>query len=86
MKVLEASMAAGVASSSPQMTASIRPLAKLRPWFQDFNLGATYNGPMIREQIIAFQAVASTSPASFNGWMMWSPSNNYNVGAFQPEK
>lgn len=71
---------------------------KLRPWLQDFNLGATYTADMVRAQIIATYSadglcgsVASTTqsrecPASadsLGGWMMWSPSNQYTAGALK---
>ena len=44
---------------------------KLRPWLQDFNLGATYGENEIKLQI---KAVSETSDA---GWMIWDPKNNY---------
>jgi hypothetical protein len=48
----------------------ISPL-KLRPWLQDFDLGATYTPEMIRAQIKATYDVGLTS------WMLWDPSNTY---------
>ena len=59
------------ASSSP---------SKLRPWIQDFNLGATYTAPMIRAQIQA------TYDAGLNSWMVWDPKNIYTTGAYLPNK
>ncbi len=44
---------------------------KLRPWLQDFNLGATYNADMIRKQIKA------TYDLGLDGWLMWNASNKY---------
>lgn len=55
------------ASSSP---------AKLRPWIQDFNLGATYDAPMIRAQIQA------TYDAGLTSWMAWDPKNIYTAGGY----
>jgi hypothetical protein len=52
---------------------------KLRPWLQDFNLGATYDAQMVRAQIKATYDVGLTS------WMMWDPKNVYTRGAFLPE-
>jgi hypothetical protein len=49
---------------------------KLRPWLQDFNLGATYNADMIRKQIKA------TYDLGLDGWLMWNASNRYTVGGF----
>ncbi len=53
------------ASSSPQ---------KLRPWLQDFDLGADYTAEMVRAQIQAVYDAGLTS------WMLWDPSNKYTVG------
>lgn len=47
---------------------------KLRPWLQDFNLGATYTADMVRAQIKATYDVGLT------GWMLWDASNTYTVG------
>jgi hypothetical protein len=52
------------------------PLSKLRPWLQDFDLGAEYGADKIKLQI---QAVAETSDA---GWMLWDPTNNYTKEGF----
>lgn len=48
---------------------------KLRPWLQDFDLGATYNAEMIRKEKQAVYDLGLTS------WMLWAPSNKYTVGA-----
>ncbi len=47
---------------------------KLRPWLQDFNLGATYTADMVRKQIKATYDVGLTS------WMLWDASNTYTAG------
>lgn len=49
---------------------------KLRPWLQDFNLGATYTKEMVRAEI---QAVYD---AHLDSWMMWDPANRYKSGGF----
>ncbi len=54
--------------------ASSTPL-KLRPWIQDFNLGATYDETKIRAQIQALHDVGLTS------YYIWSPSNRYTTSA-----
>lgn len=66
-------------------------LAQLRPWLQDFNLGATYDGPKVRAQIDAVQKAAyraaGCDPATTDcsaheiGWMLWSAGNGYNTKA-----
>lgn len=57
------------------IAASSSPL-KLRPWIQDFNLGATYDAPMIRAQIKA------TYDAGLTSWMSWDPKNIYTKGGY----
>ena len=54
--------------------AGIDPL-KLRPWLQDFDLGADYNATEVRAQIKA------TYDAGLDSWLLWSASNRYTVGA-----
>ncbi len=51
---------------------------QLRPWLQDFNLGATYTADMVKAQINATYAAATGTPA---GWMLWDPRNIYTKGA-----
>ena len=75
-EVVKYSMERGVArmvaaSSSPQ---------KLRPWLQDFDLGATYDAAKIRAQIQAVYDAGLTS------WMMWDPSNEYTRGGYELDK
>src|SRR3989344_3994596 len=53
-------VANGLATSTP---------SKLRPWLQDFNLGATYDAPKVRAQIQATYDIGLTS------WMLWSAAN-----------
>jgi hypothetical protein len=48
---------------------------KIRPWLQDFNLGATYTAAMVRKQI---QAVYDSGLSS---WMVWNASNKYTKEA-----
>ncbi len=53
---------------------STTPL-KLRPWLQDFHLGADYTPDMVRAQI---QAVYDSGLTS---WMLWNASNRYTKEA-----
>lgn len=66
-EVVKYSMEKGVGR---MIAASSSPL-KLRPWLQDFDLGATYDASKIRAQIQATYDVGLTS------WMMWDASNKY---------
>lgn len=53
--------------------------ATLRPWLQDFNLGAVYDAQMVRAQIMATEERASTT-----GWLLWNASNRYTESALLP--
>lgn len=56
--------------------------AQIRPWLQDFNLGAIYDTQMVRAEM---DAVYDASGDDFNGFMLWSASNFYTEGALLPE-
>lgn len=60
--------------------------AKLRPWLQDFDLGSTYNAPLVREEIKAvYDALLNGSSSDkFAGWLLWDPANIYTAGALEP--
>ncbi len=55
-------------------------ISKLRPWLQDFNLGAPYGVAEVRAQIKA------TYDVGLNSWLMWDAGNKYTPGAFLPEE
>ena len=57
------------------LNATSSPL-KLRPWLQDFDLGADYNAKMIRMEK---QAVYD---AGLNSWLMWDATNKYTREAY----
>lgn len=52
--------------------------AKIRPWLQDFNIGAVYNTDMVEQEIKATQDSLGNN---FKGFMLWNPSNIYTWGA-----
>jgi hypothetical protein len=56
----------------------LAPLAKFRPWLQDFDMGADYNAFMVKEEIRATQDALGED---FNGYMLWNPSNIYTKDA-----
>lgn len=60
--------------------ASTSPL-KIRPWLQDFNLGATYTADKVQAQMKA------TYDAGLTSWILWNASNRYTKEALmsQPE-
>jgi len=55
-----------------------RKLAEIRPWIQDFNLGANYDANMVSQEI---KAVKDSMGEIFNGFMLWNPSNFYTTEA-----
>jgi hypothetical protein len=52
--------------------------SKLRPWLQDFNLGAVYNTEKVYLQIKAVKEILTDD---YYGYMLWSPTNWYNEEA-----
>jgi hypothetical protein len=58
------------------------PLAKIRPWIQDFNMGAEYTADMVKKEI---NATKDSLGVNFNGFMVWNPSNIYTQGAVAKE-
>jgi hypothetical protein len=60
-------------------------VAKIRPWLQDFDLGAVYTEKMVQDQIKALLDAGSTTKDLVQGYMLWNPSNNYRQTIFQKE-
>lgn len=50
-------------------------IKKIRPWLQDFDLGATYTKELVRAQMKA------TYDNGLSSWMLWDPSNKYTPQA-----
>lgn len=71
-------IAGEVASSTGQATSTFA--AKLRPWYQDFDMGATYTKELVRAQIDAGDKLGIMS------WMLWDPGNTYTEGALKPQQ
>lgn len=65
-------------SSGMERLASVSSPAKLRPWLQDFDLGADYDVYMIN---LEKQAVYDTNAF---GWLLWNPKNVYTEEALLP--
>jgi len=57
--------------------------AKLRPWLQDFDLGAVYDEEQVRAEI---NAVSGALGENFSGFMLWNSSNRYTKEALLPEE
>jgi len=54
---------------------------QLRPWLQDFSLGAVYDVGMVKSEI---EAVYDAAKDNFRGFMLWNSSNVYTEEALQP--
>jgi len=59
-----------------------KKLAKIRPWLQDFNMGAVYTADMVKEQITAAKEALDEN---YVGYIMWNPSNVYKIKAFSKD-
>jgi len=60
--------------------ASLSSPAKLRPWLQDFDMGAVYDAQMVNsEKRAAYDAGAY-------GWLLWNPKNIYTENALIKEE
>ncbi len=67
-----------VASTTGIMAQDRAILARqLRPWIQDFNMGAVYTADMIQKEIQA------AYDAESSGWLLWNSRNVYTEGALQ---
>ena len=60
-----------------RLTAASSTPSKLRPWLQNFDLGATYDVDKIRAQIRA------TYDSGLTSWMLWDPANRYTPAALE---
>lgn len=69
---------AGETASSTGMATSTL-IKKLRPWYQDFDMGADYTAEMVRAQMEAGYALGIDS------WMLWDPANRYTPTALKSE-
>jgi hypothetical protein len=68
-----------VATASSTGMATSTLTSKLRPWYQDFDMGATYTAEMVRAQISAGEKFGIMS------WMLWDPANKYTPSALKRE-
>jgi len=71
-------------TTTPPSRFNPNKLAKLRPWLQDFDLGAVYDAPMVRKQMQAvYDSATNTAPNDYSGWMLWNASNIYTQEALE---
>jgi hypothetical protein len=71
-QIIHTSLSDGIA----KLAAVNIPADKLRPWLQDFNLGAIYTAGMVQDQITA------TNDLGLHSWLMWDASNKYTSSVF----
>jgi hypothetical protein len=74
-EVVKYSMDMAVETGLKPVSTETTVRAKLRPWLQDFNMGAIYDASMVRKQINAAEEAGSF------GWLLWDPRNIYTAGA-----
>lgn len=55
------------------------PFTNIRPWVQDFDMGAVYTPFMVREQMRAIHDAGLASQ-----WLIWNPRNKYREAIFTP--
>ncbi len=67
------------ASTTPESREAKVHFGQIRPWLQDFDLGADYTAEMVRAQMQAAYDAGLTS------WMLWNAANKYTAGALLPE-
>lgn len=58
-----------------------KQFARLRPWLQDFDLGATYNTLMVQAEV---QAARDALGEAYGGFLLWAPTNWYTREALTP--
>lgn len=74
-----------VESALKRMASSTIVESKLRPWLQDFDLGADYDATKVKAQIRAVYDAASSTLEFINGYMLWDPKNIYTKEALSDE-
>ncbi|MGB8815786.1 MAG: putative glycoside hydrolase [Minisyncoccia bacterium] len=70
---------ANLATSTPSEIRNRISIKQLRPWLQDFNLGATYTSAMVKAEIQAVYDIGLDS------WLLWNASNVYTKSALLSE-
>ena len=76
-EVIKYSMNSAIAKSK-NLEKQVQILGKLRPWIQDFNIGAEYTPEMVKQEI---RAIQDSLGSDYIGFMIWNPSNKYTEAA-----
>lgn len=74
-EIIHFSMKSAVDRSVAYASTTGKTVAEMRPWLQDFDLGADYGPAEVRAQIKA------TYDVGLDSWILWSASNKYTTGA-----
>lgn len=80
-EIIKRSEVKGMPAASLQLLnplPEMQPLAKIRPWLQDFDMGADYTAEMVKKEI---SATADSLAKDYAGYMLWNPSNKYTKEA-----
>jgi len=83
-EVVKYSLDVAVSRFLAQQGTTTPVVTKLRPWLQDFDLGADYTPELVRGQIQAVYDATEAHPEFLSGWMLWNPSNVYTKEALEP--
>ena len=67
-------------NSLESLTKKEKKFPKIRPWLQDFDLGADYDEKMVRLEI---EATKEALGENFSGFMLWNPRNIYSKEALK---
>jgi hypothetical protein len=73
-EIMHEAIVQGLARRGAMAASSTVPLAKIRPWIQVFDLGATYTPAMIADELRASDEIPADA---YSGWMLWDPNNAY---------
>jgi hypothetical protein len=60
-----------------KLASTTSEVARIRPWFQAFDLGATYDQAKMDAQRKAYIDVRAQAPDFFDGYLLWDPKNSY---------
>ncbi len=66
-------------SAAARTKAAGYDIQKIRPWLQDFDMGASYTADMVRAQMQA------TYDAGLISWLLWDAGNTYTKAALKSE-
>lgn len=66
-----------VKTARERLATTTDSIAEIRPWIQDFNLGAVYNATMIKKEL------AASADAGGVGYLVWDPKNVYTWEAYK---